>query len=52
MTNGRPKGASTGRLLWDQLVERVPGRDVVGHDRVDGQMHSVDERCLAGRGLG
>jgi hypothetical protein len=52
MTKGRPKGASTDRLLLDQLVDRVPGRDVIGHDRVDGQMHSVDERRLAGRGLG
>ena len=52
MTEGRPKGASTGRLLWDQLVESVPGREVVGHDRVDGQMHSVDKCRLAGRGLG
>jgi len=34
MTQGRPKGASTGRRLWDQLVETVPGRAVVGHDRV------------------
>ena len=52
MTQARPKGASTGRLLLDQLVDRVPGREVVGHDHVDGQMHSVDERRLAGRGLG
>jgi hypothetical protein len=52
MTKGRPNGASTGRLLLDQLVDRFPGREVVGHDRVDGQVHSVDERRLAGRGLG
>jgi hypothetical protein len=52
MTEGRPKGASTGRLLLDQLVDSVPGREVVGHDRVDGQMHSVDKCRLAGRGLG
>jgi hypothetical protein len=52
MTDARPKGASTGRLLVDQLVDRVPGREVVGHDRVDGQLHSIDERRLAGRGLG
>ena len=52
MTEARPKGASTGRLLLDQLVDRVPGREVVGHDRVDGQMHSVDKCRLAGRGLG
>jgi hypothetical protein len=51
MTQARPKGASTGRLLWDQLVDRVPGREVVGHDRVDGRMHRVEERRLAGRGL-
>ena len=52
MSEGRPKGASTGRLLLDQLVDSVPGRDVVGHDRVAGQLHSVDERRLAGRGAG
>ena len=52
MTKGRLNGASTGRLLLDQLVDRVPGREVVGHDRVDGQMHSVEECRLAGRGLG
>jgi hypothetical protein len=52
MTQDRPKGASTGRLLLDQLVDSAPRRDVVGHDRIDGQMHSVDERRLAGRGSG
>src|SRR4029453_15345015 len=52
MTEGRPKGASTGRLLLDQLVDRVPGREVVGHARVDGQGHSVDQRRLAGAAWG
>ena len=52
MTNGRPKGASTGRLLLNQLVHRAQDEQSFGHDRVDGQMHSVDERRLAGRGLG
>jgi hypothetical protein len=53
MTQARPKGASTGRLLLDQLVDSVSqDEQVVGHDRVDGQLHSVDERRLAGRGLG
>jgi|RhiMethySRZTD1v2_1073278.scaffolds.fasta_scaffold291664_4 hypothetical protein len=52
MTEGRPKRANTGRLLLDQLVDPVPAREVVGHDRVAGLMHRVDERRLAGRGLG
>jgi uracil-DNA glycosylase len=52
MTQGRPKGACTGRLLLDQLVDSVPVREAVGHDRVDGQVHSVDKCRLAGRGLG
>ena len=30
MTHDRPKDASTGRLLLDQLVDSVPGREVVG----------------------
>ena len=52
VTQARPKGASTGRHLGDQLLDRVPGRAVVGHDRVAGQLHSVHEPRLAGRGLG
>jgi hypothetical protein len=52
MTQSSPKDASTGRLLLDQLVDSVPGREAVGHDHVAGQMHRVDERRLAGRGLG
>jgi hypothetical protein len=52
MTQDSPKGASTGRLLWDQLVDRVPGREAVGMIVLLDQMHSVDECRLAGRGLG
>ena len=52
MTQGRPNGASTGRLLLDQLVDRVPGRAVVGQDRGAGQLHRAhEEPRLAGRGL-
>jgi hypothetical protein len=30
MTEGRPKGASTGRLLLDQLVDSVPAGKSLG----------------------
>jgi len=30
MTQGSPKGASTGRLLLDQLVDRVPAGTSLG----------------------
>ena len=52
MTEADPRASIPGRLLLDQLVDCVPGREVVGHDRVDGQMHSVDERRLTGCGSG
>ena len=38
--------ARAGRLLLDELVDRLPEREVVRRDRVDLQMHRVDERRL------
>jgi hypothetical protein len=53
MTQGSPKRtASTGRLLLDQLIDRVPGREPVGMLVLLDQLHSVDEPRLDGHGLG
>jgi hypothetical protein len=52
VTQGRPKRASTGRLLLDQLVDRAQDEQSLGMIVLMGQLHSVDERRLAGRGLG
>jgi hypothetical protein len=49
MTQARPKGASTGRLLLTSSSIVSQEEQVVGHDRVAGQLHSVDECRLAGR---
>jgi hypothetical protein len=46
MTEARPKGASTGRLLWDQLVDSVPGREVVGQGMI-----VLMARCTASTNL-
>jgi hypothetical protein len=48
MTEGRPKGASTGRLLLGPARRSCPRTRSRWHDRVDGQMHRVDECRLAG----
>ena len=41
--------ARAGRLLLDELVDRLPEGEVVRRDRVDLQMHGVDERRLRDR---
>ena len=38
--------ARAGRLLLNQLVDRLPEREVIRRDRVDLQMHRVDEPRL------
>ena len=38
--------AGPGRLLLDEFVDRLPEREVVRRDRVDLQMHRVDEPRL------
>jgi hypothetical protein len=48
MTQADPKAPAPAGSCWDQLVDSVPGREVVGHDRVDGQLHRVDKCRLAG----